>query len=91
MILNILEIPGEVDKEGFVSVVPGEGKKPMSVFKDKYCEELTFPHLFTTGKYGYKVQRDIPLSPVKYFNQRLLNCSQKFASDSDYIFIVHSV
>ena len=31
------------------------------------------------------------LSPVKYFNQRLLNYTQKFASDSDYIFFVHSV
>ena len=37
---NILEIPEEVDKEGVVSVAPGEGKKPMSIFKDKYCEEL---------------------------------------------------
>ena len=31
------------------------------------------------------------LSPVKYFNQRLLNYKQKFASDSDYIFFAHSV
>ena len=42
-------------------------------------------------KFGYKVQRNIPLSPVNNFNQRLLNCSQKFVSDSDYIFFVHSV
>ena len=39
----------------------------------------------------WKVQWDIPLSPVKYFNQRLLNYSQKFAYDSYYIFFVHSV
>ena len=91
LISNILEIPEDVDKEGVVSIAPGEGKRPISIFKDKYCEELAFPHLFPTGKYGYKVERDIPLSPVKYFNQRLLNCSQKFASGSDYIFFVHSV
>ena len=63
----------------------------MSSFKDKHCKELAFQHLFPTEKYGYKGQRDIPLSPVKYFNQRLLSCSQKFASDSDCIFFVHSV
>ena len=91
LISNILEIPEKVDKEGVVSIATGEGKKPMSIFRDKYCEELPFPHLFPTGKYGYKVQQDIPLSPVKYFNQRLLSCSQKFASDCDYIFFVYSV
>ena len=31
------------------------------------------------------------ISPSKYFNQRLLNYSQKFTSDSDYIFFAHSV
>ena len=91
LISNILEIPEEVDKEGVVSIAPGEGKRPMSIFKDKYCEELAFLHFLSTGKYGYKVQRDIPLSPVKYSNQQLLNCSQKFASERDYIFFVHSV
>ena len=48
LISNILEIPEEVDKEGVVSVAPWEGKKPMSIFADKYCEELAFPHLFLT-------------------------------------------
>ena len=33
----------------------------------------------------------MPLSPSKYFNQRLLHYSQKFAADSDYIFFPHSV
>ena len=30
--------------------------------------------------------RDVKLSPCRYFNQRLLNYTQKFASDPDYIF-----
>ena len=37
------------------------------------------------------MRRDIPLSASKYFNQRLLNYSQVFAADSDYIFFAHSV
>ena len=47
-------------------------------------------HLFPTGRFSYKVKRNVPLTPSKYFNLRLLNYSQKFASDSirlDYIFL----
>lgn len=92
LISNILKIPQELGKEGVVSVAPGERMKSMSIFnKDKYCEELVFPHLFPTRKYENKVQRDIPLLPVKYFIHRLLRCSLKLASDSDYMFFVHSV
>ena len=52
----------------------------MSVFNDDYCEELADQHLFPNGKFGYKVERDIPLSlsPSKYFSQRFLNYTQQF-------------
>ena len=52
---------------------------------------MSHPHLFPTGKFGYKVDREVKLSPSKYFNQRLLNYTQKFACDSDYIFFAHQV
>ena len=80
----------EINEEK-ITVSPGEGLKPISILTDKHCEELAHPYLFTTGKFGYKVDRDIDLSPVKYFNQRLLNYMQKFSADSDYIFVAHSV
>ena len=63
--------------------------KPVSVLNDKFCMELGHPHLFPTGQYGYKVEREIPSTPSKYFNQRLLHYNQKFASDNDYIFCTH--
>ena len=31
------------------------------------------------------------MTPSKYFNQRLLHYTQKFASDNDYIFFGHTV
>ena len=68
-------------EEGIV-VAPGKGKKPVSILNDKF-----FPHLFPTGQNGYK----IPLTPSKYFNQRLPRYTQKFASDNDYIFFAHTV
>lgn len=86
----ISKIPHAVDDDMLV-VAPGEGKKPLSIISDKNCEELAHPHLFPTGKFGYNVERLTKLSPTKYFNQRLLNYSQKFASDADYIFYAHHV
>ena len=61
----------------------------MSILLDEKCEEL--PHPFPTGRFGYRVKPEIKVSPVKYFNQRLLNYREKFASDSDYIFYEFSV
>ena len=42
----------------YTIVVPGEGNISLSVLNDCYCEELAHPHLFLTGKLGYKVQRN---------------------------------
>ena len=88
--LLISNIPQPVSNDECINIAPGEGKHPKSVLSDEFCEELAHPYLFPTGKFGYKVKRNITLSPVKYFNQRLLNYTQKFASDSDYIVFVHS-
>ena len=74
-----------------IDIAPGEGKLPKSILNDVYCEELSFPHLFPTGKISYKIRRKISFSLVKYFNQRLLNYNQKFASDTDYIFFARNI
>ena len=74
-----------------ISIASGDGKEPTSISNDKYCEELTVPCLFPKGKFGCKVERKIKLSPVKYFNQCLLNYTKIFASDLDYIFFALSV
>ena len=62
-------------------------KKTVSILSDEFCEEQAFPYLLPKGKFGYKVPRDIPISPARYFNQRLLNFNQYFASDANYIFL----
>ena len=63
-----------------------QGKKPVSILSNEFYEEQAFPYLLPKGKLGYKVPSDIPKSPSPYFNQRLLNFSQYFTSDTDYIF-----
>ena len=55
------KFPIDIDDKHTVSVAPGEGRRPLSIFEDENCEEMTFPHLHPTGKFGYKVKRDIPM------------------------------
>ena len=52
----ISEIPGIIDEDN-ITIAPGQGKTPLSILHDDYCEELAFPYLFPTGKFGYKVKR----------------------------------
>ena len=68
----IPEIPGIIDEDN-ATVATGQDKTPLSILPDDYCEELAIQYLFPTGKFGYKVKQEVPLSPIKYFNQRLLN------------------
>ena len=86
----INNIPCQVNDDNIV-IAPGQGKQPLSLVNDKNCEELSHPCILPTGKFVYTADREIKLSPVKYFNQRFLNYTQKFASDPDYIFYAHSL
>ena len=53
---------------------------------DEFCEEQAFSYLYPKGRFGYDAPQDMPISSALYFNQRLLNCNQYFASDADNIF-----
>ena len=65
-------LPASAGNEVF-SIAPGEEKHPIHFMQDKHCEELAFPVLFPKGQSGYQVEREVRLSPTKYFNARLLN------------------
>ena len=73
------------------NIAPGEGKHPVSLMTDKLCEELSFPVLFPKGRFGYTSERDIKLSPIKYFNARLLHYSGKFATNPEYQFFAQFI
>ena len=80
-----------ITDDATISIAPGENKTPIPIICDENCEVLAHPTLFPKGSFGYTVQRETKLSPSKYFNQRLLNYTQRFAADSDYIFFAQSV
>ena len=68
-------------------IVQEQGKKPVLILSDKFCDEQSFPYLFPKGKFGKKTSQDIPISPAWYFNKRLLSFNEHFASEADYIFL----
>ena len=68
------------------NIAPGENRHPVSLMTDQKCEELAFPVLFPQGCFGYMEERNIKLSPVKYFNSRLLHYTGRFATNSEYLF-----
>lgn len=72
------------------NIAPGENKQAVSFMTDKLSEELAFPVLFPKGRFGYTVERDVKLSPVRYFNARLLHHSGRFAMNPEYLFL-HSL
>ena len=90
----ISEIPPVTLIEEAIVVTPGEGKQPVSRLGDEFCGELAHPQrkvLFPSERFGYKANGEMPISPSRYSNQKLLNYSQKLPSDSYYIFFAHSV
>ena len=53
-----------------LSIAPGERKYSIHFMQDKHCKELAFPLLFPKGRFGYQVEREVRLSPTKYFDAR---------------------
>ena len=67
-------------------IAPGENKHPLSFMRDKRCVKLAFPVLFPKGRYRYTAERQVTISPVKYFNARHLHYSGRFATNPEYLF-----
>ena len=72
------------------NIAPGENKHPLSLMMDKKCEELAFPALFPKGRFGFTHEQTIKMSPVKYFNARLLHYSGRLQLTQN-IFSLHSL
>ena len=71
--------------------LPQERESTLFIMHDKHCEELAFPVLFPRGRYGYQVDRQVKLSPTKYFNLRFLNYTGRFASNAEYLFFAQYI
>ncbi|XP_066264724.1 uncharacterized protein [Branchiostoma lanceolatum] len=77
--------------ESVLSVAPGEGKRPVRVFEEVGGEAMSFPVQFPTGKFSFNDNRDVRITPSKYFKARLMGADTRFARDPCYIFFAQYV
>ena len=79
----VSEIPNITNDENVI-IAPRQGKDPVSILSDEFCEEQAFLYLLAKRKFGYKAPRDILISPARSFNV-------DFASDPNYILFARCV
>ena len=48
------DVTAAADKKEAVPVAPSDGKQPISLLSDRFCEELFHPHLFFNEQFVYK-------------------------------------
>ena len=72
-----------VENDNLLELALGQDKDTRLILFDKKCKELAFPKIFFKGKFTYTFTREHYLTPTKYFNQRLLNFLQTFASNNE--------
>jgi hypothetical protein len=75
-----------VRKNG-VTIAPGEGKVATTFLRDRFFDVKSFPKHHPSGKFGIDHSRKYKLSPIWYFNQRLLNADERFQKDPCYVFM----
>ena len=80
-----------IKNENLLELAPGQVKGTRRILFDKKSEEFAFPKIFFREKCSYTFPREHHFTPTRYFNQHLLNFSQTFASNSDYIFFAVSI
>ena len=68
-----------------LTIAPGWNKILVQIILEENCAVLVPSYLFPTDKFGHGSKRKIPLTPSKYFDQRLLNYTQRFPSESNWI------
>ena len=64
-----------INKEDVV-IASGQRKKPVSILYDEFCKVQAFHYFLGKGKLSYNAPQGFPVSPIGFFNQRLLNVTQ---------------
>ena len=68
------------------NVAPGEGATPLSVFRDKYCEELAYPNIFLGQRRPENSERTVPVYYSEICKAELRHEDRRVAKDVDNLF-----
>ena len=67
-------------------LAPGQGRIPVSVFKDKYSEELAYPNIYCGQNRPDKKLRKVPVCYSEICKSELRHHNRRVAQDSDNLF-----
>ena len=56
-----------IDANKIISVVPGEGAKPLNILTDELFEEMSFPHKYPNGKGGFSQKKERKNNSKEFF------------------------
>ena len=59
---------------------------PLSIFNEQQLEVLTFPTLHPDGNNGFGTHRQISITPLDYFQSRIMSKDSRWAKHPSYIF-----
>ena len=75
------------DKFPEIKVAPGEGQSPTSLMTDKDWDIRAFPHLHNfDGTNGKDQEREVSLTPQRYFIQKICNKETRFSKCPAYLY-----
>uniref|UniRef100_A0A8C1LAF7 ATP-dependent DNA helicase n=1 Tax=Cyprinus carpio TaxID=7962 RepID=A0A8C1LAF7_CYPCA len=78
--------------DGIFCIAPASKNSPVSIFKVKKLESMSFPVQFPDGKNTFdEPDRAKHVSPSRYFNTRLFSIDNRCARDTNYIFFAQFV
>ena len=69
-----------------LSIAPGEGKIPTNLLMDDDWDMKAHPCLDPTGENNLNKEREVRLSALQFFEQRLLNVNKRFANTASFVF-----
>ena len=68
-------------------IAPGEGNTHINILTDETFEEMAFPTLFSSGKFGLSHPRPVSITAKKYFQRRIMEKGGHFAPNIEYLFV----
>ncbi|XP_070499840.1 uncharacterized protein [Chironomus tepperi] len=69
--IDAMHFVPELDPSDAIRIAPGEGKNPIPMFMDKYCEELAFPTIWCGQQRALPPEGRKALSNIDYVNSEI--------------------
>ena len=76
----------EMENEYQYTFAPGKGQQPMSVFRDKFSEELSYPNIFCGQHRPLNNEREVPVYFSEICKSELRRRDRRAAQDRDNLF-----